>query len=324
MARRRHGRAAGVAAGLCVVALATSIFAPPSWSAEPVTKVIGQSPAAIRDYWTKARMEHAQPLADLLPGLPDLGMESNEPVAKGGTSAHEVTLVRRFPYRTNGKVFGTIGGFDYECSATAVRSSNHSVVWTAGHCVADPGLLGPDFASNWEFVPAYRNGSRPFGEWPAAQLRTTRQWGGSGLFSGGENGYDLGAATVARRNGKTLQGRIGARRIGFGQPRNKVYSAFGYPVDYPFDGERQYRCVSPYAGADNSVSPPSIRIPCNMTAGASGGGWVIKRVIRRHRKRHRRRLVASVTSYSYVDDPNYLYGPYQGPVAKSLWRSAGG
>jgi hypothetical protein len=53
-----------------------------------------------------------------------------------------------------------------------------------------------------------------------------------------------------------------------------------------------------------------------MTAGASGGAWVVDR--------HGHRYVVSVTSYGYDDEPNSLYGPYQGNAARELWRSAGG
>jgi hypothetical protein len=53
-----------------------------------------------------------------------------------------------------------------------------------------------------------------------------------------------------------------------------------------------------------------------MTGGSSGGGWVIRRGDRRY--------VASVTSYGYGNQPNRLYGPYQGNVAQQLYTNAGG
>ena len=59
---------------------------------------------------------------------------------------------------------------------------------------------------------------------------------------------------------------------------------------------------------------------CDMTPGASGGGWVIKRPYRHHFRHY----LASVTSYGYVFDPGFLYGPYQGGVARALYNSAGG
>ena len=66
---------------------------------------------------------------------------------------------------TTGKVFFTLGGVNYVCSGAATSSTNRDVVTTAGHCVNEgPGA----FATNWAFVPAYNNGSRPYGTWTAA------------------------------------------------------------------------------------------------------------------------------------------------------------
>jgi V8-like Glu-specific endopeptidase len=47
-------------------------------------------------------------------------------------------------------------------------------VSTAGHCVNE----GPgDFATNWAFVPAYNNGSAPFGTWNRTHPRHHRPLG---------------------------------------------------------------------------------------------------------------------------------------------------
>ena len=45
-------------------------------------------------------------------------------------------------------------------------SNGHTLVWTAGHCV-DDAEFGGGFATNWIFVPGYKDGDRPFGSWPA-------------------------------------------------------------------------------------------------------------------------------------------------------------
>jgi hypothetical protein len=217
-------------------------------------------------------------------------------------------------------VFFTIGLSDYSCSATAVHSPNRSLVWTAGHCVSDPGPAGPVFATNWAFVPGYKEGRRPFGEWPATSLATTPQWGGRGSLDGGDPAFDLGAAVVAPRASRNLEDAIGARRIAFRGARDKIYSAFGYPAERPppqFDGRHLFVCRSRYRGSDRLFGPPwPLRISCDMTAGASGGGWVVRR--------GHRRYVASVTSYGYRGEPNSIYGPYQGIVAQRLYEEAGG
>jgi hypothetical protein len=290
----------------------------------PSIERLEQAPSAVRHYWTPARMRDAQP-AELVRSGSGLVLDRAAPagaegVARRSSLHHEVPRPREFPYRTHGKVFFTLGLLDYVCSGTAVRSPSRSLVWTAGHCVSDPGPLGPQFATNWEFVPGYKEGRKPFGEWPANSLATTPQWGGNGPLTGGDTDFDFGAAVLAPRAGRRLQGVIGARRIAFNQARDKVYKAFGYPAESPppeFDGRHLFFCESRYKGSDPGAGPPSpIRISCDMTGGSSGGGWVIRRDDRRY--------VASVTSYGYSNQPNSLYGPYQGAVARQLYTDAGG
>jgi hypothetical protein len=217
---------------------------------------------------------------------------------------------RRFPKRTHGKVFLTLNGVDYECSGTAVNAPSESLVITAGHCLYER-FIFPAFATNWVFVPALRGSRRPFGKWPATDLATTSQF-----FQNDEDfRYDVGAATVSKKGGQTLQERLrGARGIAFKSKRNQTYRAFGYPAVSPppeFDGRHPFRCKSSYRGSDHSENPPRpMRIACDMTEGSSGGGWVIDGG-----------RVASVTSYSYAGESDRLYGPYFGPAIKSLYNA---
>ena len=111
---------------------------------------------------------------------------------------------------------------DYSCSGTAVRSPSRSLVWTAGHCVFDPGDMGAGYATDWEFVPVVRGGSRrtkPYGEWPASSLATT----GSGMAAASSAGATRPSTSAPplslARAGRLFQDRIGARRIAFSQPR---------------------------------------------------------------------------------------------------------
>ena len=71
------------------------------------------------------------------------------------------------PVKHIGKVFFTLGGANYVCSANSVSSRNKSTVSTAGHCVFDgPGAVATKFI----FVPAYVNGPAPYGKWTANAL----------------------------------------------------------------------------------------------------------------------------------------------------------
>jgi V8-like Glu-specific endopeptidase len=294
--------------------LAVGAWAPPASADDPITDGlarVAEDAASIKDYWTEDRMREAIPLGPVATG-------AKAAAKRRGANARRVRHVKRFPNRTHGKVFLTLGGIDYVCSGTSVDSPSKRLVWTAGHCVCDPTAGGCAFATNWEFVPAYHNGESPFGEWPANDLGAASQWRGSGtlgcgvLFTCGDVRYDLGAARVASNgNGRKLEQVVGARDIGFNLPRSQTYRGYGYPAQGRFNGERMWRCRSGHAGNDNSVgSPEPLRFKCDMTGGSSGGSWVVSGG-----------RVASVVSYGYAGEPNNLYGPYQGSAAKSFYNA---
>jgi hypothetical protein len=177
-------------------------------------------------------------------------------------------------------------------------------VWTAGHCVHDG---ASNFHTNWAFVPAYADGSRPYGTWTARALLTTSGWANSGDFS-----YDNGAAVVNLNGGRALTDVVGGRSPSFNYARNQTYAAHGYPAGSPFNGQRLYVCTSPLRYDDTSANPPTMGIDCDMTGGSSGGGWIAGGG------------VASVNSYGYTTLRNVMFGPYQGSVSQSLYTQAAG
>jgi hypothetical protein len=282
-------------AGILLLALLLAgAFAASAQAAQPAkVKEVEKSSAAIKDYWTAARMESAIPL-DLSTAA--LG-------AKQRRAAIPFTRYEPTPYPPmHGKVFFSDGIFNYVCSGTALTSGNESVVWTAGHCVHQgPGA----FYRNWAFVPAYKNGARPYGTWTARRLMTTSAWATTGDFS-----YDLGAAVMNTNAGATLTDTVGSRGAAFNQPAQQRYLSHGYPAESPFNGQREWICDSNLGHRDYSANPPTMAIGCDMTGGSSGGGWVVGN------------NVLSVNSYGYTNQPNVMYGPYQGSVAQQLYTSA--
>ena len=239
-------------------------------------------------------MENARP-ADKVVGANN----GRRPKAAFPFSSHEAAQ----PYPAmQGKVFFTEAGVNYVCSGTALTSSNRSVVWTAGHCVNDG---AGTFHTNWAFVPAYRNGSAPYGTWSARNLWTSSGWHGSGDFS-----YDVGAAAVATSGGQSLTDVVGGRGIAFNYSRNQSFVDYGYPAAPPFDGSKLWVCEAAHATDDTSASPATMGIGCDMTGGSSGGGWTVGN------------NVYSVNSYGYSNQPNVMYGPYQGTVAQGVYNAA--
>jgi len=331
-----------------LIALVAALLLVPAaaGASTPVTERTATSAAAVRDYWSQARMRAAEPIeapvtelppegdpltrvpttagasyvpaggADprILAGSPSKASDAVRGILPGSTR-EEILDPAEPDFRSHGRVFFTIAtgakAGDYVCSATAVNSRNRSLVWTAGHCVFPEG--GGEFAANWVFVPAYHEGSAPFGEWPAKRLATTGPWEAAANIK-----YDLGAAVVrtSPTAGK-LQNVIGARGIGFDQPREHTYQAYGYPAVQPpleFTGEREFRCTSPLGGNDEpgTTGPPTMSIGCDMTGGSSGGAWIAGTIL------------LSVTSYGYPLELNGLYGPYMSSSAKALYKGVRG
>lgn len=209
--------------------------------------------------------------------------------------------------RATGRVFFTLDGGDYFCSATAVRSTNRDTVITAGHCLnAGPG----NFASRWMFVPGYRNGGQPYGAWTARRLFTPTEWRTRGAID-----YDIGFAVLNTRQGRHLTDVVGALPIGFNQPRGAYVHAFGYPAVGSYDGNWLYYCRDTprpdrYGSADQGIA-------CVMSEGSSGGPWLTG-----FNPRSGAGTVTSVNSFSYDDSPHVMWGPYLGNAARSLHATA--
>lgn len=286
---------------LLLAVLACALVVVPAAQAKVETKAIAQSKAAVQKYWTAERMRDAIPADKVLSGSFAAKPRKAPKLARAQQIPPPYTSQ---PTSTNGKVFFTDGGSNYVCSGTAVLSGNSSVVWTAGHCVHD-GASG--FHTNWTFVPAYADGSRPYGTWTARNLLTTSGWANGGDFS-----FDNGAAVVNANGGQTLTSVVGGRNIAFNTARQQDYAAHGYPAAPPFNGQRLWVCNSPLVYDDTSANPPTMGIDCDMTGGSSGGGWIAGG------------SVVSVNSYGYRTLRNVMFGPYQGSVAQSLYTQASG
>lgn len=248
--------------------------------------------AAVRAYWTPERMRSAVP------------RELAGPVAAkgkpgGGSSSAEAVMVPTQPEL--GKVFFTLNGTNYVCSGTATQSSNRDVVTTAGHCLNE----GPgNYATNFSFVPAYKDGAAPFGTWVAESLVAPGAWVNSGDFN-----HDVGFAVMAEQGGQSLTDVVGSYPIGFNRGYGLTFDAYGYPAARPYDGSDLWRC-SGTAGQDTRGTTDH-RLPCSMTGGSSGGGWITSGG-----------ELNSVNSFGYRGEKDVMYGPYFGDVEQAVYSSA--
>lgn len=275
------------------------------------------------EYWTPQRMRNAIP-ADVLVA------DKDKSSAGGSVAAGRPTVVPQAKAQptavadflggyytgggevrdTTGKVFFTLGGANYVCSGSAVSSGNEDVVLTAGHCVNEgPGA----YATNFAFVPAYDDGARPYGTFTARQLTTTTQWANSGDFD-----YDVAFAVMNTLNGAHLTDVVGGQSIGFNQARGQYMYSFGYPAANPYDGTDIAWCHGTVV-QDTFGGSSDQGLNCNMTGGSSGGPWFVN-----YNESTGLGTLNSVNSFKYRGGNmrSYMFGPYLGSVAQSLYASA--
>ncbi len=174
---------------------------------------------------------------------------------------------------TAGKVFFSKPDGNYVCSGTIINSEGKDTVWTAGHCVH--GGSGGTWHTNWTFVPAYDDdlaNPRPYGTWSANQLWSRTAWTNSSDFS-----QDMGVAIMNTNWGWHIVDYFGGQGLTTNRGKSGVWeNAFGYPAEWPFDGGNLMQCwgsTSPEWDAWFFWSQ-TVKIPCDMTRGSSGGGWL--------------------------------------------------
>jgi V8-like Glu-specific endopeptidase len=222
---------------------------------------------------------------------------------------HEVLVpYTTYPYCTIGKIFFNQGGGSYHASASSIGNNG---IWTAGHCVHSGNGQVSGWSTNLVFVPAYKDGNAPFGQFSARQLKCTQNWylhgNPGGLFE------DMGGAILNPLNGRKVSQVVGSLGFAYNFPRNQVLTSLGYPAESPFNGQRMWQDTAQYAN-DGSVpgSPKTIGIGCSMTGGCSGGPWVLGLGSTNY--------VNGNNSYRPNDQPLEMYSPYFDDNAHSLMQ----
>lgn len=249
-ASKRLGRLSAVALA-SAVALGAAPFPSPATAtaAAPATAEVTYTPRERQEalaYWTADRMRAVGESVDLGP---------TGPLTKEWQGAPVKTVGRLF--------FVNAAGDDTWCTATAVKSGNRSVVLAAGHCVrrgASPANTYVDLV----FVPGYAKGARaPYGVFPVRATVTPDSWARDART-------DVAALTVDPVKGKRLTDAVGGQQVAFDREPGGRVTAFGYPATRPQRGERLLSCTGPATAAPDD----ELRVPCDMSGGASGGPWL--------------------------------------------------
>ena len=292
---RVHPGVAGILASLSALAL-MALALPGAAAAPRLHPRVGARASSageavrIAAYWTPARMRGAEPL----------GGRGGDPLRL--ISFAPVPDATQPPFTVNGRIFVRQGRKNGYCSGTAINSPTRRLVLTAGHCV-NSGPRGFRGTSAWsrflEFVPAYTDGTAPFGAFVAQQpeIYAPKPW-----VKQGNPNFDLGAVlTQPNSTGVNVADAVGGGvSIGLDLSRQQPFQTFGYPGKV----RGLQECDSPATGEDRLTrqlpGPATVRIGCHWLPGASGGGWLIESGT----------MIDGLTSYGRNHDLIHTFGPY--------------
>lgn len=308
--------------------------------AGPSANAAGQSDDARRehqrivDYWTAERRDSAIPRDMTIPSRPNAkptepGNGNGKGGGKGGggddgdgTASTTVTGATWTGggdiVHTTGKVFFTLAGARYQCSASAADSEKGNLVVTAGHCVHEGD--GGEFASNWAFYPAYDGTAHEtLGVWTATHLFTTSTW--ADAWAGSSDGFDddAGFALVTgtpETDLETAISGVGATvpTVDFDlDPEGVDYFSFGYPAEKKYKGTTLTYCAGPVTGTMDSNA--TLAIACDMNGGSSGGPWI-------RENSDGGRVLNSVNSYGYLTLKGYMFGPIFDEAERAAYEAA--
>lgn len=291
----KNSRRVVVAVAIAAAAIATGIGAGGSavaQTADPNAAVVHQSTQRAQDvsaYWTPARLNAAKampeptaspanaavpPQSHRLPAQSAPGAMATNAArpATGTVTPLDVTQSAvwtahgQMPATTVGKLYFTTPSGNAECTASVINSANHSMIWTAGHCVTNGAQT---WYSNFLFVPDYNNGNWPLGSWSWKSVSAPTAY-----FNGANSDYDLAAISLWPQNGVKVADATGYQGYMFNYGYNWYAYEFGYPYDtHParsgITGQDLRYCISGTWQAGNQEA-----IHCDQGHGASGGPWL--------------------------------------------------
>ncbi len=220
-----------------------------------------------------------------------------------------VNYTVKWPFITIGKLFFTQYGVSYVCSAAVIgKDYNSNSIMTAGHCLHKGDNKNTGWSTNVVFVPAYKDGSAPFGQWTAPVLAVRTPW-----YTSADAAKDVGAGRLNKNAaGKTITQVVGYLGFAWNQSRVLHWWELGYPAASPFNGQRMIACQSSYAyDSPFGSTPKPMGVGCDMTGGCSGGPWIWQFATNNY--------LNGVNSHRRSGYTKELFSPYFDSNVKTLW-----
>lgn len=178
--------------------------------------------------------------------------------------------ITAYPKSAIGKLFFTLGGKNFVCSASVI---GRSTVITAGHCNSDG---NGKFATNRLFCPSYNGAPHPTRDcWAVTTSVVAAPW-----HNGGDPDYDY-SCLVMNTTGRKVASKIGNVTGTLGRAWNfapqQAERTFGYPAATPFNGDTLQTTASTewYTHDFSAGGQVSKVIGSDLTGGSSGGPWII-------------------------------------------------
>jgi V8-like Glu-specific endopeptidase len=182
----------------------------------------------------------------------------------------EAESIAGYPKSTVGKLFFTLDGRNWVCSASVIA---RSTLITAGHCNSNG---RGTFATNRLFCPSWNGGPRPGrGCWTVVTSAVSTAW-----HTTGDPDTDY-SCLVTSAVGQVVANRIGNVTGWLGRawnfPPSQAERTFGYPQDPPFNGATLQTTASTewYTHDFRAGGQVSKVIGSDLTGGSSGGPWVL-------------------------------------------------
>jgi V8-like Glu-specific endopeptidase len=204
-----------------------------------------------------------------------------------------------------GAIFAHSGKGDHFCTGSVVQSAGQSIVVTAAHCVH--GGKGGGYNSDIVFVPGYRNGAEPQGEWPIRSIVVDQRW-----ITSSDPDLDVAFLVLGTVDGQPIASVLGGNKLG-------VNAGFGRTValtGYPSNAGEPIACFN----STTRQSDHQMKIACPaFPGGTSGSPWLTAF----DRATGTGTVIGVIGGYQQGGDtPDVSYSPYFDDDVLTLYQQA--